>query len=66
MALLASLAFASFVVSSDRVPGSEVADICLEEGGGTRPRYGRAYDLRKVDRRGSDESVGSFESYKDV
>ena len=36
--------------------------VCLEDGGGVKPKYGRAYDLRKVDSNGSDESVGSFDS----
>jgi len=49
------------VVADDRVPGSDDVGICFVEGG-VKPRYGREYDLRNVDRRGSDERVGSFES----
>jgi hypothetical protein len=51
----------SLVVADDKVPGSDDVGICFVEGG-VKPRYGREYDLRNVDRRGSDERVGSFES----
>jgi hypothetical protein len=52
---------ASLVVVDDKVPGSDDVGICFVEGD-VKPRYGREYDLRNVDRRGSDERVGSFES----
>jgi hypothetical protein len=35
----------------------------LLEAGGESPRKGRAYDLRNVASRGSDDNDGSFESY---
>lgn len=47
---------------SDSVPGSEVADTCLLEAGGTIPRYGRLYDFKNVVSRGNEDRVGSLES----
>jgi hypothetical protein len=47
--------------SAESVPGSTSAETCLGAGG-LRPKNEREYDLRKVDKSGSDESVGSFES----
>jgi hypothetical protein len=50
------------LVSKASLPGSVVADICFEGAGGARPRKGCAYDLRKVVRRGKDDSEGSLDN----
>lgn len=49
-------------VSPDKEPFSDEAETCLVAGG-VRPRNGRAYDFRKVVRRGSEDRDESFESY---
>ena len=54
---------ASSLVTSDSVPGSEEAEICLEEAGGTIPKYGREYDLRNTRSNGREESDGSLDNY---
>lgn len=53
--------FSSPVIADDNVPGSEEVGICLVEGG-VRPRNGREYDFKNVDRSGREDKVGSFES----